>query len=54
MFNTKFPLRLELVAGKRGESSYGNGIKKRATIKKKTAFFEVGLSLPLYRTIRDF
>ncbi|HLG03719.1 MAG TPA: hypothetical protein VI731_09005 [Bacteroidia bacterium] len=45
-FNTAFPLRVELIAGSRAE----NNILTR----KKSTYLMAGLSLPLWRSHRDF
>jgi hypothetical protein len=44
---TKFPLRVELLAGERKEQNGVMGIKK-------SAYVQVGLTLPLWRTYRDY
>ncbi len=45
-FNTAFPLRIELLAGARSE--------RNVLATKKSSYIQLGLSLPLWRTYRDF
>ncbi|MEO5642438.1 MAG: hypothetical protein ABIQ40_16805 [Bacteroidia bacterium] len=45
-FNTAFPLRIELLAGARAENNLLGS--------KKSAYVQLGLTLPLWRTYRDF
>ncbi|HEU4718542.1 MAG TPA: hypothetical protein VFU15_11945 [Bacteroidia bacterium] len=45
-FNTAFPLRVELIAGARSESN--------VNVTKKSSYVMAGLSLPLFRTYRDY
>ncbi|CAN5898136.1 hypothetical protein BH11BAC7_BH11BAC7_18450 [soil metagenome] len=45
-FNTAFPLRIELLAGARAENNLLGS--------KKSAYVQLGLTLPLWRSYRDF
>jgi hypothetical protein len=45
-FNTAFPLRIELLAGARSQNNLLG--------QKKSAYVQFGLTLPLWRSYRDY
>ncbi|MBI3510432.1 MAG: hypothetical protein HY064_07190 [Bacteroidetes bacterium] len=53
-FNTSFPLRVELIAGTYGLHQYAKGLKNPASAVNKSSYVQIGLSLPLWKTYRDF